>query len=111
MSSPNRNDDIFELRNIHKSCDGLAVLRGVSLSAKPGTVTSVIGSSGSGKSTWLRCANLLKTCQAGEIVFGGEPSRWYGGKKVTRSITLHILRKKPVTLLCLLPLLWPISFC
>ena len=62
MSSPNRNDDILELRNIHKSYDGLAVLRGVSLSAKPGTVTSIIGSSGSGKSTWLRCANLLETC-------------------------------------------------
>ena len=78
MSSPNRNDDILELRNIHKSYDGLAVLRGVSLSAKPGTVTSIIGSSGSGKSTWLRCANLLETCQAGDIVFGGEPLRWHG---------------------------------
>ena len=78
VSSPNRNDDILELRNIHKSYDGLAVLRGVNLSAKPGTVTSIIGSSGSGKSTWLRCANLLETCQAGDIVFLGEPLRWHG---------------------------------
>ena len=84
MSSPNRNDDILELRNIHKSYDGLAVLRGVSLSAKPGTVTSIIGSSGSGKSTWLRCANLLETCQAGDIVFGGEPLRWCGDAEERR---------------------------
>jgi len=35
VSSPNQNDDILELRNIHKSYDGLSVLRGVSLSAKP----------------------------------------------------------------------------
>jgi ABC-type histidine transport system ATPase subunit len=78
VSSPNQNDDILELRNIHKSYDGLAVLRGVSLSAKPGSVTSIIRSSGSGKSTWLRCANLLETCQAGDIVFGSEPLSWHG---------------------------------
>ena len=59
MSIPNRNDDILELRNIHKSYDGLAVLRGVSLSAKPGTVTSIIGSSGSGKSTLMRMKKPL----------------------------------------------------
>jgi polar amino acid transport system ATP-binding protein len=84
VSSPNRYDDILELQNIHKSYDGLAVLRGVSLSAKPGTVTSIIGSSGSGKSTWLRCANLLETCQAGDIVFGGEPLRWCGDAEERR---------------------------
>jgi polar amino acid transport system ATP-binding protein len=84
VSSPTRNDDILELRNIHKSYDGLAVLRGVSLSAKPGTVTSIIGSLGSGKSTWLCCANLLETCQAGDIVFAGEPLRWHGESEKRR---------------------------
>ena len=93
--SPTRNDDILELRNIHKSYDGLAVLRGVSLSAKPGTVTSIIGSLGSGKSTWLCCANLLETCQAGDIVFAGEPLRWHGESEKRRPALLRfIFRRK-----------------
>ncbi|NCW31074.1 MAG: amino acid ABC transporter ATP-binding protein [Alphaproteobacteria bacterium] len=76
MSSPIEKQNSLELRDIHKSYDGLAVLRGVSLTAKPGTVTSIIGSSGSGKSTLLRCANLLETSQGGDIIFGGEALRW-----------------------------------
>ena len=78
LSIPSEKDIILALRDIHKSYDGLKVLRGVSLSARPGTVTSIIGSSGSGKSTLLRCANLLETCQRGDIVFRGKALKWLG---------------------------------
>ena len=46
---------------MHKSFGQLEVLRGVSLTANDGDVISILGSSGSGKSTFLRCINLLET--------------------------------------------------
>lgn len=58
--------------NIHKSFDGLEVLKGVSLTAHEGDVISIIGSSGSGKSTFLRCINFLETPDLGRIVLDGE---------------------------------------
>jgi arginine/ornithine transport system ATP-binding protein len=48
------------------------VLKGVSLSANAGDVISIIGSSGSGKSTWLRCMNLLEQPHEGEIALNCE---------------------------------------
>lgn len=48
------------------------VLKGISLEAHKGDVISIIGSSGSGKSTFLRCINLLETPTAGEIWVNGE---------------------------------------
>ena len=48
------------------------VLKGVSLSANAGDVISIIGSSGSGKSTWLRCMNLLEQPHEGTIALNGE---------------------------------------
>ncbi len=58
--------------NIHKSFGGLEVLKGVSLTAHEGDVISIIGSSGSGKSTFLRCINFLETPDLGRIVLDGE---------------------------------------
>ncbi|HHG89341.1 MAG TPA: ATP-binding cassette domain-containing protein [Devosia sp.] len=58
--------------NIHKSFGGLEVLKGVSLRAHEGDVISIIGSSGSGKSTFLRCINFLETPDEGRIVLDGE---------------------------------------
>ena len=58
--------------DIHKSFDELQVLKGLSLSADTGDVISIIGSSGSGKSTFLRCINLLETPDSGRIVVDGE---------------------------------------
>ncbi len=58
--------------DIHKSFGALEVLKGVSLSATDGDVISIIGSSGSGKSTFLRCINFLETPDSGRIVLGGE---------------------------------------
>jgi len=58
--------------DIHKSFGSLEVLKGVSLTANEGDVISIIGSSGSGKSTFLRCINFLETPDSGRIVLEGE---------------------------------------
>jgi ABC-type histidine transport system ATPase subunit len=61
--------------DIHKSFGGLEVLKGLSLTAEVGDVISIIGSSGSGKSTFLRCINFLETPDRGRIVVDGEEVR------------------------------------
>ena len=60
---------------IHKRFGTQEVLRGVGICARRGDVISVIGSSGSGKSTFLRCLNLLEQPHAGSIALGGEALR------------------------------------
>ncbi|WP_082721494.1 ATP-binding cassette domain-containing protein [Burkholderia latens] len=65
---------------IHKRYGEHEVLSGVSLTASPGDVISIIGSSGSGKSTFLRCLNLLEQPDAGEISLSGEEIRMHRGK-------------------------------
>lgn len=57
---------------MHKSFGSLEVLKGVSLCALEGDVVAIIGGSGSGKSTMLRCINFLETPTSGRIVIGGE---------------------------------------
>ena len=69
---------VIEIRDLYKSYGTLEVLKGVSMKAPRGHVISLIGSSGSGKSTMLRCANLLEDSQSGEILFEGEPIKWRG---------------------------------
>ncbi len=69
---------VIEITGLHKSFGSLDVLKGVDLTAHAGDVVSLIGSSGSGKSTILRCANLLEDSQQGEILFEGEPVAWHG---------------------------------
>jgi ABC-type histidine transport system ATPase subunit len=63
------------VRNLRKSFGDTAVLKGVDITANPGDVISIIGASGSGKSTALRCINLLDTPDAGEIEICGERVR------------------------------------
>ena len=60
------------VNNLRKSFGNLEVLKGVSLSAKEGDVISILGASGSGKSTMLRCINMLEVPDSGEIRIGGE---------------------------------------
>ena len=62
----------LEIRNLKKSFGSLEVLRDVSLTAKQGEVICIIGTSGSGKSTFLRCINLLETPDSGEVLVNGE---------------------------------------
>lgn len=60
------------VEDLHKSFGALEVLKGVSMTANNHDVISIIGSSGSGKSTFLRCINFLETPDRGRIVLGGE---------------------------------------
>jgi len=59
-------------KNIHKSFGRLEVLKGIDLTVSEGDVVGLIGASGSGKSTFLRCLNLLEIPDAGQIVIDGE---------------------------------------
>ncbi len=58
--------------DIHKSFGSLKVLRGISVTAREGDVIAMLGSSGSGKSTFLRCINLLETPDSGRVYVRGE---------------------------------------
>lgn len=60
------------IRALHKSFGSLQVLKGITLEAMEGEVISILGSSGSGKSTMLRCINMLEVPDTGEITVSGE---------------------------------------
>ena len=62
---------VIELIGLEKTFGGHEVLRGIDLTVHRGEVISVIGSSGSGKSTMLRCINLLETPTSGDILYKG----------------------------------------
>lgn len=62
----------LSIEDLHKSFGNLEVLKGVSLTARKGEVVSMLGSSGSGKSTILRCITFLDVPDRGKIVVGGE---------------------------------------
>ena len=61
------------VEGLHKSYGSHEVLKGVSLQAKTGDVISLIGASGSGKSTFLRCINFLETPNDGAMSLDGKP--------------------------------------
>ena len=69
--SDNHAEYLIDVVDIHKSFGELQVLKGVSSHIKKGEVVSLIGPSGGGKSTFLRCLNLLEVPEAGEIYFEG----------------------------------------
>ncbi len=76
------------VEDIHKSFGNHEVLRGISLTAKKGDVISIIGSSGSGKSTFLRCINFLETPDSGRVTVNGEEvavTRRRDGRSVPQS--------------------------
>jgi arginine/ornithine transport system ATP-binding protein len=88
----------LEIQDLHKSYGAHQVLKGVSLQARAGEVTSIIGSSGSGKSTFLRCINLLEQPDAGNIVLDGEPLKLVtnklGGLKAAEPRQLQRMRSR-----------------
>ncbi len=73
--SPARSSSTVEalrVDDMHKSFGPHEVLKGVSLTAREHDVIAILGSSGSGKSTFLRCINLLETPDSGEVRVRGE---------------------------------------
>jgi arginine/ornithine transport system ATP-binding protein len=62
----------LSITDLHKSFNDNEVIKGMSLQANKGDVISLIGASGSGKSTFLRCINLLETPNSGEVRVDGE---------------------------------------
>lgn len=71
MSEANSNN-IITIKGLKKSFGENTVLKNINFSVKPGDVTCIIGSSGSGKSTMLRCINLLEEPTGGEIIYRGQ---------------------------------------
>lgn len=69
MATP---ETALDVRDLHKSFGNLEVLKGIALTAKEQDVISILGSSGSGKSTFLRCINLLETPTSGEVYVRGD---------------------------------------
>ena len=63
---------LIETRKLTKSFGGLQVLKGVDLQVHQGEAIAVIGPSGGGKSTFLRCLNLLETPDSGDVIFEGQ---------------------------------------
>lgn len=85
------------VENLYKRFGDNEVLKGVSLNARAGDVVSMIGASGSGKSTMLRCINFLERADEGSIELDGEriatrPAA--GGMRVTNPAQLQRLRTR-----------------
>jgi polar amino acid transport system ATP-binding protein len=88
----NATEPIVSLKNVEKSFGGTMVLKDISLEVAKGEVVSIIGSSGGGKSTLLRCATLLETFEKGSLEYGdvvvakNNPSGYavYGDKSVLK---------------------------
>ncbi|CAD5108598.1 ABC transporter ATP-binding protein [Zestomonas carbonaria] len=88
----------LEVQDLHKRYGDHEVLKGVSLAAKAGDVISIIGSSGSGKSTFLRCINLLEQPHSGKILLNGEELKLVasknGGLKAADAKQLQRMRSR-----------------
>lgn len=82
-------ENVITLKNLKKSFSGREILKGIDLEIKKNEVISVIGSSGSGKSTMLRCINLLEDVTSGDILF-------YDKSVVSADIDINEYRSKIV---------------
>lgn len=75
MANGSSKQPALVVEDVHKRFGALEVLKGISLTANEHDVVSIIGSSGSGKSTFLRCINLLEMPDSGRIVVADEEIR------------------------------------
>jgi polar amino acid transport system ATP-binding protein len=88
---------VLEITDLHKKFKELEVLQGVDLSMATGDVVSVIGSSGSGKTTMLRCVNLLEDFQQGSIRIDGEEIGYTSTPERRRRKESEIARQRSMT--------------
>jgi polar amino acid transport system ATP-binding protein len=81
---------LLQATNVRKHFGAIEVLKGIDLTVQQGQVVSLIGASGSGKTTFLRCVNLLEEHDGGEILLDGDPIgyRMIGGKRKRLSETM-----------------------
>jgi len=89
----NAPDAMLIASDIHKSFDSHHVLKGVSLSVARGEVVTLIGASGSGKSTFLRCLNLLEMPQQGQLTVGAHQFAFGAGHRPPGDAKLAALRQ------------------
>jgi len=76
--------EAISVRNLHKRFGAHEVLKGISLTAHDHDVIAILGASGSGKSTFLRCINMLETPDSGTIAVKGEEIRPGDRRQVER---------------------------
>ena len=74
------NDIVLRAEDIRKSFGTVEVLKGISLEARKHDVISILGSSGSGKSTFLRCLNMLEPPTSGKVWVHGEEIEVHNGQ-------------------------------
>jgi arginine/ornithine transport system ATP-binding protein len=81
------------ISNIHKRFGQNEVLKGVSLTANSGDVIAIIGSSGSGKSTFLRCINMLERPNQGSITLNGETIKMHCKEGMLKATSMTQLQR------------------
>ena len=87
--------EVLKIQNLHKSFDALDVLKGINLTVKKGETVVLIGASGSGKSTMLRCVNFMEIPTSGRIVFQEKPvGQEQNGAIVYNEKELTLLRSR-----------------
>jgi polar amino acid transport system ATP-binding protein len=89
----NANDATLAANNIHKAFGSNKVLKGASLLVSRGEVVTLIGASGSGKSTFLRCLNLLEMPQQGQLAIGNHRFEFGPGVRAPTDGQLALLRR------------------
>ena len=80
----------LEVRDLRKSFNGTEVLKNVSFDLDKGKVLAVIGSSGNGKTTLLRCLNRLETADGGTVCYADR--KLTSGEKFSRFIRLTVAK-------------------
>jgi polar amino acid transport system ATP-binding protein len=87
---------LLNITGLHKSFGNQQVLRNIDLAVQPGERIAILGASGSGKSTFLRCLNFMETPSAGSIELGGTllGSEGRGGRRIYAEKELTRLRQR-----------------
>lgn len=90
MENDTQKTPMVSIENLHKSFGTLEVLKGIDLNVNTHEVIGIIGASGSGKSTMLRCINNLETPTKGQIFIDGKIM----GKRENEKISHNAYEKR-----------------